>query len=224
MLITLHNILDRDRLQNLRSMLAGGQFIDGAASAGANARQVKHNEELAGNQKQRQYLDQMIVSSLAANENFRSAALAHRVSQPVFARYTTGMAYGDHIDDPVMGDGGGRFRVDLALTLFISDSADYDGGELIINTTFGNQQVKLAAGDAVLYPASSLHRVNTVNRGERLVAVCWIQSLIRDPARRELLFELDQARGALRATSPRSPQSAQIDHVYTNLVRMWSEL
>jgi len=224
MLVVLKNILDAERLDNIRSFVATGNFVDGKVSAGANARRVKHNEELSVQAKQRLYLDQMIMSQLAANEDFRSAALAHRVSQPVFARYTAGMSYGDHIDDPIMGDSSGRFRVDIAVTLFLSPPEHYQGGELVINTSFGTKQVKLPAGDAVLYPASSLHHVNEVTGGTRSVAVCWIQSLVRDPARRELLFELDQARNSLRQTVPQSSEAIRIDHVYTNLVRMWSEL
>lgn len=224
MLIQLHHILDRDRLQNLREFLAGGQFVDGVLSAGDNARRVKHNEELSPDLKQREYLDQMVMSRLAKNEDFRSAALPLRVSQPVFARYTRGMEYGDHIDDPVMGDGGGRFRVDIAVTLFLSEPDSYQGGELTINTAFGEQSVKLAAGDAVLYPASSQHRVNPVSDGERLVCVLWIQSMIRDPAQRQLLFDLNQVRESLRRDRPGSDEAKRSDHVYTNLVRMWSEV
>ncbi len=224
MLLILPDILDPERLDNIRSFLNTGNFVDGTLSAGANARRVKHNEELTAQHKQRQYLDQLIMSQLAASEMFRSAALAHRISQPVIARYHTGMAYGDHIDDPIMGDSNGRFRVDIAVTLFLNEPEEYQGGELVVNTTFGTQRVKLPAGQAVLYPASSLHHVDEVSHGERLVAVCWIQSLIRDPARREMLYELDQARASLRHNAPDSAAAAQVDHVYTNLVRMWSEL
>lgn len=224
MLIRLHDILDRDMLENLREMLGKGNFVNGILSAGDNARRVKNNEELAADQKKRDYLDQFVMSRLAANNDFRSAALPLRVSQPVFARYTRGMEYGDHIDDPVMGDGAGRFRVDIAVTLFLSEPDSYQGGELNINTAFGVQEVKLAAGDAVLYPASSLHRVNPVGDGERLVCVLWIQSMIRDPARRELLYSLDQVRSSLREKQPDSNEAKQTDHVYTNLVRMWGEL
>jgi PKHD-type hydroxylase len=134
------------------------------------------------------------------------------------------MQYGDHIDDPVMGGQGGQFRADIAVTIFLNATSDYEGGELIINTTFGEQKVKLEAGDAVLYPASSLHRVAPVTQGERLVTVIWLQSMIRDPARRELLYELDQARNKLLQNNPDATETKQVDHAYTNLVRMWSEV
>lgn len=224
MLITLKNILDAELLDNIRSLLDKAQFVDGILSAGENAQRVKHNEELSINQKQRDYLDQLLIGNLARNEHFRSAALPHQVSQPVFARYSEGMEYGNHIDDPIMGGAGGRFRVDVAVTLFLSAPESYDGGELVVNTTFGDTRVKLPAGDAVLYPASSLHRVDPVTSGQRLVMVCWLQSLVRDPARRELLYELDQARQSLRNTLPDSVEASQVDHTYTNLVRMWSEI
>jgi PKHD-type hydroxylase len=134
------------------------------------------------------------------------------------------MHYGDHIDDPIMGGAGQHFRCDVAVTVFLSAAEEYDGGELVINTTFGEKHVKLAKGDVVVYPASSLHRVNPVTHGERLVAVCWIQSFVRDPAKRELLFELNQARLHLLRHAPLAEETKQVDHAYTNLVRMWSEL
>jgi len=205
-------------------MLDKVDFVDGKLSAGSAAKQVKNNLEGALNQKQGDYLDQLIMRSLAENPLFRSGALPHQVSQPVFASYTTGMHYGDHIDDPIMGGAGGRFRCDIAITVFISDDTEYEGGELVVNTTFGEKVVKLPAGDAVLYPASSVHHVNEVTSGNRLVAVTWIQSLIRDPAQRELLFNLDKARSKLLLNNPGEEETKLIDHSYVNLMRMWSEL
>jgi PKHD-type hydroxylase len=224
MLLTISQVLDTDKLENIRSSLENGRFVDGKLSAGAAAKRVKNNEELQTNLKQREYLDQLVMRSLAEKAEFRSGALPYRVSQPVFARYVPGMNYGDHIDDPVMGGQGGQFRADIAVTLFLNPPNDYQGGELVINTTFGEQKVKLTAGDAVLYPASSVHRVAPVTTGERLVAVIWLQSMIRDPARRELLYALDQARNTLLQTAPQEDTTKQVDHAYTNLVRMWSEV
>ena len=164
------------------------------------------------------------MSSLAENADFRSGALPYRVAQPVFARYTKGMYYGDHIDDPVMGSRIEKFRTDLAVTLFLNDPSEYEGGELVLQSNFGEKRIKLAAGDAVLYPASSLHRIDEVTHGERLVAVTWIQSMVRDNEKRELLFGLDQARNDLLAQAPKNDTSKKVDHTYVNLVRMWSEL
>ena len=175
-------------------------------------------------QQQTEYLDHLIMSTLANNATFRDAVLPHQVAQPVFARYTPGMFYGDHIDDPVMGGAGAHFRTDVAVTVFLNAPDQYDGGELVVNTAFGEQKVKLNAGDVVTYPASSIHRVNEVTRGERQVAVTWIQSMIRDPGKRELLYELAQARNELIKVSPDSPTTKQLDHAYVNLVRMWSDV
>ena len=224
MLLHIHKVFDQDKLQNIREMLSKAEFIDGKMSAGKTAQRVKNNEEMKPTSLQADYLDRMIMSTLAENEEFRRGALPHQASQPVFARYTKDMHYGEHIDDPVMGTSGGRFRSDVAVTVFLNDPMDYGGGELVINTSFGEQIVKLPAGDAVLYPASSLHRVNKVIKGERLVAVCWIQSLVRDPAKREILYNLNSARQSFMENLPEAEETHQVDHAYVNLVRLWAEL
>jgi len=224
MLLTISSVFDEDKLANIRAMLAKSQFADGNKSAGAMAQRVKHNEEMQANRQQTEYLDHLIMGTLANCAQFRDAVLPHQVAQPVFARYTPGMQYGDHIDDPIMGGAGTQFRTDVAVTVFLNEPDQYDGGELVINTTFGEQKVKLNAGDVVIYPASSIHRVAQVTKGERLVAVTWIQSLIRDPAKRELLYELGLARNTLLAENPDSDTTKQVDHSYVNLVRMWSEV
>lgn len=224
MLLQIKNIFDEPKLKNIREMLDKAEFIDGKYSAGEHASRVKQNLEMKPTSLQADYLDRMIMTTLAENEEFRRAALPHQASQPVFARYTQGMHYGEHIDDPVMGTSGGRFRTDIAVTVFLNNPIEYGGGELVINTTFGEQIIKLSAGDAVIYPASSLHRVNNVVKGERLVAVCWIQSLVRDPAQREILYGLNSARQKLMENLPDAEETQQVDHAYVNLVRMWSEV
>ena len=224
MLLTIPEVFDKQKLENIQDLLSKMTFHDGKLSAGKNARNVKHNEEIQASRQQQEYLDQLIMTTLANNAIFRDAVLPHQVSQPVIARYTKGMQYGNHIDDPIMGGAGGRFRADVALTLFLNAPEDYSGGELIIETTFGTQQVKLPAGDVVVYPASSVHRVNEVQSGQRLVAVCWIQSLVRNPEKRSILYELAQARDHLMAVQQGETITQQVDHTYVNLVRMWSEL
>jgi PKHD-type hydroxylase len=164
------------------------------------------------------------MGSLVRHPEYRAGALPLKVATPFYARYTPGMTYGDHVDDPIMGTGNALYRTDIAITIFLNEPEDYDGGELTIRTPFGDQTVKLPAGDAVLYPASSLHQVAPVTRGERLVAVTWVQSLVRDPARRELLYGLNQAREKLLRTSPDAPETAQVNTAYVNLLRMWSDL
>jgi PKHD-type hydroxylase len=142
----------------------------------------------------------------------------------IVARYRPGMTYGDHVDDPIMGSTGPRFRSDVSMTVFLGPPEDYEGGELVVRTPFGEKRIKPGAGDAVVYPSASVHRVEEVTRGERLVALTWIQSYVRDAARRELLFELDQARVHLLRSDPDAETSKYVDRSYANLLRMWGEL
>lgn len=223
MLLEIPRVLDTERLADVQRLLANGRFVDGRQSAGMTAGQVKNNRELEPEAPEVKQLNRIVLGSLYRHPTFRSAALPYRLSGAFFARYSEGMAYGDHVDDPVMGERE-RYRSDVAITVFLSDPADYDGGELVIRTAFGDQAVKLAAGDAVIYPASSLHRVAEVKRGERLVAVAWSQSLVRDAAKRELLYELDTVREALRRAMPEALVTAKVDHCYVNLVRLWAEV
>ncbi len=224
MLLQLEGVLDAAHLDLVRQTLARASFIDGRLSAGENAQAVKRNEELSQQDQEAVYLGKIVMGNVYQHPRFRSAALPLRASAPFFARYVPGMRYGAHIDDPVMGGGLQRYRSDLALTVFLNAPDDYQGGELVIRTAFGEQRVRLPAGDAVLYPASSLHEVAEVTQGERLVAVAWIQSMIRDATHRELLYQLDQVRERLRRQAPGSEDATGIDHVYVNLVRMWAEV
>jgi len=205
-------------------MLTGAPFVDGKLSAGQVAKRVKHNQEVDRRARELEQLNNLVMGKLVQHPVYRSGALPLRVAAPYYARYTPGMRYGDHVDDPVMGADGTLYRSDVSITVFISDPAEYDGGELVINTPFGEQQVKLPAGDAVMYPSSSLHRVAEVTRGERLVAVTWLQSLVRDPARRELLHELNSVRERMLANTPESEDAKLINKTYVNLVRMWGDL
>ncbi len=224
MLLTIPNLLNPAQLDKLRDILAAGRFVDGKLTAGFAAARVKRNEELGQAPELYQRLVRILMPSLGYNERFRFGALPHRVADPIFARYRPGMTYGDHVDDPIMGSGGPRFRTDVSMTVFLNPPEDYDGGELTIRTSFGERQVKLPAGDAMLYPSSSLHRVAEVTRGERLVALTWIQSYVRDPARRELLYELNLAREYLLKEAPGADHTGLVDRSYANLVRMWGEL
>ena len=224
MLLRLEGILTRDQLRGAREMLANAKFVDGKASAGMAAARVKHNQEADRQVAEIRNLDNLVMGSLVRHSVYRAGALALKVATPFYARYVPGMRYGDHVDDPIMGVGEGLYRTDIAITVFLNEPDSYDGGELVIQTAFGDQAVKLPAGDGVLYPASSIHHVNPVTRGERLVAVTWVQSLVRDPARRELLYGLNQAREALLSNSPDAPETAQVNAAYLNLVRMWADI
>lgn len=223
MLLHIPSVLSAEQLTQVRTLLTRGQFVDGRLSAGMEARQVKHNEELSNDAAVVQQLNQIVMSTLVQNPTYQGAALPHRIAAPFYARYTPGMHYGDHIDDPIMGQGD-RYRTDLSMTVFLNDPADYEGGELLIRTGFGDQSIKLPAGDAVMYPSGSLHQVAEVTRGERLVAVTWIQSMIRDPGQREVLYELYQAREKLLRERGDSEETKHVSTAYINLVRMWAEV
>jgi len=223
MLIQLNGVLDRQQLDTVHQLVTAGEFNDGSRSAGKAARRVKQNEELSLDSTSMTRLNNLVMGSLVKHPVYRSAAMPLKVAAPYYAHYTQGMSYGEHVDDPVMGEGG-LYRSDLSVTIFLNDPQEYDGGELVIRTAFGDQSVKLPAGAAVLYPSSSTHRVAEVTRGERLVAVSWIQSLVRHPDQRALLHDLNQARETLLRDNPDADATRQVNQSYINLVRMWSEL
>ncbi len=223
MLIQIPELLNGAQLDKIHELLGQARFQDGRLTAGMAASRVKHNEELAQEPELLQRLYRVLMASVGHSAVFRSAALPSRVADFIFARYQPGMRYGDHVDDPIMGQGQ-RFRSDVSMTIFLNSPQSYDGGELVIRTPFGEQKVKLPAGHAVVYPSASVHRVAEVTRGERLVALTWIQSFVRDAAKRELLYELDQSREHLLRTDPESDVTKNVDRSYVNLLRMWAEV
>ena len=223
MLTQIHGVLDQQQLQIVQKLISQGRFADGSTSAGKAAKRVKHNEELSLESARLSELNNLVMGSLVKHPTYRSAAMPLKVATPYYAHYTTGMSYGDHVDDPIMGQGD-VYRSDVSVTIFLNNPADYKGGELVIQTSFGEQQVKLAAGDAIIYPSSSRHRVAEVTEGERLVAVSWIQSMVRDPDKRALLHELNLARETLLNEKPDADETRQVNQSYINLVRMWSEV
>lgn len=224
MLVTIPNILDQQRIDYVRQVLDNAKFVDGTLSAGMAAKRVKNNEELSADEQQMQQLNNLVMGSLVQHDEFKAAAIPFRVAAPYYARYNKGKKYGEHVDDPIMGMAGQQYRSDVSTTVFLNEPDEYEGGELVISTSFGEQKIKLAAGSAVVYPSSSLHHVAEVTGGTRLVAVTWAQSMIRDPAKRELLYTLNQARESLLKSRPDDIETKQIDISYVNLFRMWSEL
>jgi len=224
MMLEIPGLLNEAQIGKIKEILDRSEFVDGKLTAGTAAERVKNNQELKKEPRQMELLNHIIVSSLARNAAFSSAALPYRMADLIFARYQPGMAYGDHVDDPIMGNSGPRFRTDISMTIFINAPESYEGGELVVRTTFGEKRVKLAAGDAVIYPSSSLHHVAEVTKGERLVALSWVQSHVRDPARRELLYELNQVREHLLRKEPDAESTGLIDKSYANLMRMWAEV
>ncbi|MCU7959572.1 MAG: Fe2+-dependent dioxygenase [gamma proteobacterium symbiont of Bathyaustriella thionipta] len=224
MLLQIAEILNPAQLAKIEEIIQQSSFVDGRLTAGKHAARLKNNQELKADEQRMSLLARIVMSSIGQNANFRNAVLPFKVSDPIVARYTPGMTYGDHVDDPIMGTSGPKFRSDVSMTIFLRDPDSYEGGELVIRTPFGENKVKLPAGHAVIYPSSSLHRVAEVSAGERMVLLCWTQSFVKDAARRELLYELNNAREALMQQQPDTDISDQVDRSYANLLRMWSEL
>jgi PKHD-type hydroxylase len=224
MLITLPQILDAEALAHVRGLLAQLPFVDGRASAGGDARRVKDNEEADPADQRTATLNRLVLLPLYRHPVFQAAVMPKRLSGAFFARYRPGMSYGPHVDDPVMGPEGGRYRSDVSMTVFLNPASAYDGGELVVETEYGEQRLKLDAGDAVIYPSSSLHRVDPVARGERLVAVAWAESMVREAVRRQLLFDLYQVEDELRSADPDAGVTRRTGRVRANLMRMWADV
>lgn len=224
MLVEIPELLNAEEIRLCQSMLVNAKFQDGKLSAGFAAQQVKNNQEVPQDSAQINQLNNLVMGKLVRHSIYQNAVFAKHIASPFYARYTKGMQYGDHIDDPIMGPPQGRYRPDVSITVFLNSPEDYKGGELQVNSSFGPIQVKLPAGHAVMYPSGSLHRVCEVTEGMRLVAVTWAQSLVRDSGERELLFNLNQAREALLKDDPESDVAKTVDHTYINLVRKWADV
>lgn len=222
MLLAIKNVLNENQLKVVRKLLESADFVDGKLSAGKEAEKVKNNQELSQQSPLHDQLNQMVMPSLLRNSEYQAFAFPLKVATPFYARYTKGMTYGFHVDDPIMGPMNARYRSDISTTIFLND--EYEGGELAIKTSYGEQRIKLKAGDAVVYPSTSWHQVDEVTKGERLVAVIWAQSMIKDPQKRELVYELGQAREILLDERSNAEETAHVSNVYANLVRRWSEL
>ncbi len=224
MILCIAEVLSPEQLSRIRTQLNASRFQDGKETAGWHARLVKQNEQAAPQEPGVQALKQEVEQSLGRHPLFQIAARPKRMSPLLFSRYREGMTYGNHVDDPVMGRGDERLRSDLSFTLFLTGEEDYDGGELVMDTSAGEQSYKLPAGAMILYPSSTLHRVEPVTRGERLVAVGWVQSLIRDPGQREILFDLDTARRQLFEQQGKTREFDLLTKSLANLQRLWVEL
>ena len=224
MLLAIPKVLTEHQLKTVRELLQDAHFVDGRLSAGATARKVKKNHELPADSQLQNQLNNIVMNALFNHPLYQAAVLPHRQATPFYARYEPGEAYGNHVDDPVMGPMQGRYRTDVSTTVFINDPEDYEGGEIVIQSQIGEQAIKLAAGSAITYPSGSLHRVAEVTKGTRLVAVTWAQSMVRDAEKRELLFNLYKSRDALQKKYPDDEEVVKVDHTYINLMRMWAEI
>lgn len=218
MQLSIANVIDAAEIARVRSVLAEARFEHGAATAGWAARLVKDNEQAVVEARVGDVRDEL-VARVEANPVFRMAARPCGIVNPMFSRYRDGQAYGTHVDNALMG---GR-RTDVSFTLFLADPASYDGGELVIETSAGEDAVKLEAGSMIVYPATTLHRVEPVTRGERLVMVGWARSYVRDAARRELLFDLETALRVLFDAHGKTAEHDLISKSLANLMRMWAE-
>jgi PKHD-type hydroxylase len=224
MLITIPDVLDKKELDVVHDFISQANFVDGKLSAGSEAIDVKNNLEMQTSDQLMAQLNNLVMGKLVRHPVYLNAAMPAKIASPFYAKYSKGMQYGNHIDDPIMGPAGQRYRTDLSITVFLNSPEDYDGGELVVQTAYGEQRVKLEAGNAVMYPSGSTHRVAEVTRGERIVAVTWLQSMVRDPAQRELLYRLSQARDILLDKSKGEEETELVSNAYINLVRMWSDL
>ena len=225
MLLHIPKVLTAEQLAEMRAALALADWHDGRDTAGPQAARVKQNRQLTEEHPLAQQLGDVVLKALGRSELFLSAALPLKVFPPLFNCYEDGGSFGMHVDTAIRDlRGKGRVRTDLSATLFLSAPDEYDGGELMMEDTYGAHAAKLPAGDLVLYPSTSLHKVNPVTRGARIASIFWVQSVVREDAQRTLLFEMDTALQSLNKTAAEHPALVQLTGVYHNLLRRWAEL
>ncbi|OJH77699.1 MAG: Fe2+-dependent dioxygenase [Stenotrophomonas maltophilia] len=225
MLLHIPNVLAPEEVAQIRQRLDAADWTDGRETVGSQGAQVKHNEQLPDASPLKAALASVVLAALKRSPLFFAASLPLKYLPPRFNRYSGGGTYGFHVDGAVMNLANGeQLRSDVSCTLFLSDPDEYDGGELIISDTYGEHEVKLPAGDLIVYPSSSLHKVNPVTRGARVASFFWVQSMIRDDVQRRLLWEMDSSIERLRQTDGDADAVLQLTGVYHNLLRRWSEV
>ncbi len=226
MLITIPDLLTPPQIAEARQLLASAQWVDGRVTAGHQSAQAKDKMQIPEGSPVAQQIGEVILQALGQHPLFISSALPMKVFPPLFNSYSGGQSFGTHVDNAIRHVKGSSHRVrsDLSATLFLTPPEDYDGGELVIEDTFGVHSVKLPLGHMVLYPSSSLHRVEPIRRGRRVSSFFWIQSMIRSDAQRTLLFDLDNATQRVNRDMPTNPAAAQLTGIYHNLLRQWAEV
>jgi len=226
MLLQIPDVISAEQVSQARQMLDTSQWVDGRVTAGHQSAMAKHNLQLPEEHPVARQLGEMILGALQRNSLFIAAALPLRVFPPLFNKYEAGQSFGNHVDNAIRQVAGTavRIRTDLSATLFLAEPDEYDGGELLVEDTYGVHSVKLPAGHLVLYPSSSLHNVRSVTRGARIASFFWIQSMLRDDAERTLLFDLDTAIQRLTVDIPDHPAALQLTGVYHNLLRRWADV
>jgi PKHD-type hydroxylase len=226
MLLQIPDVLTSEQVAHARRLLDAAEWVDGRVTAGRQSAAVKKNEQLREDHPVARELGDVILAALQQNPTFVAAALPSRVFPPLFNRYQGGHAFGNHVDNAIRQVSGTphRIRTDLSATLFLAGPEEYDGGELVVEDTYGVHSVKLPPGHMVLYPSSSLHHVRPVTRGARVASFFWIQSMVRDDGERTLLYDLDTAIQRLTADVADHPSVVQLTAVYHNLIRRWAEI
>jgi PKHD-type hydroxylase len=226
MLLQIAQVLNTEELAQVKTLLADADWVDGSVTAGLQAAKVKNNQQLSEQASQMAALRKIVLSALHRNPLFFSAALPLKILPPFFNRYAGETnAYGFHVDNAMrmLPDGSGYVRADVSATLFLSEPDEYDGGELVIDDTFGTHGIKLPAGSIIVYPSSSVHQVTPVTRGQRGACFMFIQSMVRDPVKRRLLYDMDMSLVALRASVGEIAPVVQLTGAYHNLLRRWTE-
>ena len=223
MIFTIPNVLTPEELRSISSSLSEAEFVDGKLTAGWNAKLVKNNQQLNKKTPIGKRLTQQVKSAFNRNQLFQTAIRPKSIHSVLFSRYDKGMSYGRHVDNAIMRNNG-MWRSDMSFTLFLNSPREYKGGELIIEGTDAEVGYKLEAGSAIVYPSTSLHRVNEVTEGSRLVCVGWLQSLIRDASEREILFDLETARRVMFAKDSKTPEFDLVSKSVANLLRKWVDV
>ena len=224
MMVHIPDVLTKEQVARCRNVMLKAAWVDGRVTAGHQSMQVKNNLQLPENSNEARELGDMVLQALSRNNLFFSAVLPQQIFPPLFNRYDAGMVFGAHVDNAIREFNGIRVRTDVSSTLFLSEPEDYDGGELIVEDTYGSHSVKLPAGDMIVYPGTSLHNVTPITRGSRIASFFWTQSLIRDELKRSLLFDLDMSIIKLNTDHPGHESIVQLTSIYHNLLRQWAEV
>jgi PKHD-type hydroxylase len=220
--VILQEVLAPEDLARVRKELSAFAWSSGKRTAGAAARGVKENLQADGSNPRVQALEKFVADALRRHPIFEIAARPARLTRLMFSRYEPGMTYGAHTDDALMGAGDDKLRTDLAFTIFLADRSTYEGGALVVESPLGEQEIALDAGDAILYPAGSIHHVTPVTKGARYAAVGWVQSYVADAGQREILFDLSVTRGRLAEAGIAREELLRLDKAISNLLRMWA--
>jgi PKHD-type hydroxylase len=226
MILHIPNVLSNEQIIKCKELLNKADWIDGRITAGAQAVHAKSNLQLDENSELLAHLRALIIQALKTNPMFISATLPNHIISPFVNRYENNGAYGNHVDNSILYDAtvGRSFRTDISCSLFFNNPDEYEGGEMVIEDTFGTHEIKLPAGDLILYPSTSLHRVEPVTKGVRMVSFMWVQSMIRSAWKRSMLFELDNTIQSLRARYGESPEALNLSIHYHKLIQEWAEL